>query len=188
MTSLVSLWLPIVLSAVFVFVVSSLIHMVLHFHQSDYSKLPDEDGVLDALRQRSVGPGQYMFPCAASMKDYQSPEMQAKLQRGPTGHLIVHGGHCVNMGKALGQWFAFCLVIGLLVAYVGGLTLAPGSEGMRVFRITATIAIMAHAFSSVPDSIWKGIRWATTWRFVFDGVLYGLTTGATFAWLWPAAA
>lgn len=188
MTSLVSLWLPIVLSAVFVFVVSSLIHMVLHFHQSDYAKLPDEDGVLDALRQRGVGAGQYMFPCAASMKEYQSPEMQAKLQRGPTGYLVVRGGHCVNMGKALGQWFAFCLVIGLVVAYIAGVTLAPGSDGLRVFRITATTAMLAHACSGVPDSIWKGIRWATTWRFVFDGVLYGLTTGATFAWLWPAAA
>ncbi|MBL8732284.1 MAG: hypothetical protein JNN13_07935 [Planctomycetes bacterium] len=188
MTSLVSLWLPIVLSAVFVFVVSSLIHMVLQVHKSDYSKLPDEDGVLDALRQRGAAPGQYVFPFVASMKEFERPEVKAKFERGPTGFLVLRGRDCMNMGRALGQWFAFCLVIGLLVAYVGGLTLAPGSEGMRVFRITATITIMAHAFSSVPDSIWKGIRWATTWRFVFDGVLYGLTTGATFAWLWPAAA
>ena len=45
MLTLASLWLPIVLAAVAVFVVSSLIHMVFRWHASDYRKLSNEDEV-----------------------------------------------------------------------------------------------------------------------------------------------
>ena len=62
MTSLPTLWLPILLSAVFVFVASSLVHMVLQLHKNDYRKLPAEDELLDALRRTNTPPGQYMFP------------------------------------------------------------------------------------------------------------------------------
>lgn len=188
MTTLAALWLPILLSAVFVFVVSSLFHMLLPIHKGDYRKLPDEAGTLEAMRRTGVVPGQYMFPCPASMKDMGSPEMQAKFAQGPVGTLIVRSGNGMNMGRALGQWFAFCVVIGVFTAYLTGLACAPGSAGLRVFRIAATIAVLGYAFSSVADSIWKGVRWSTTCKFVFDGVVYALVTGATFAWLWPAAA
>ena len=92
------------------------------------------------------------------------------------------------MGKALLQWFVFCVVVALFVACVGGLALAPGAGGTLVFRVTTAIALLGYGFSSVTDSIWKGVRWSTTCKFVFDGVVYALVTGATFAWLWPAAA
>lgn len=72
MTELASLWLPILLSALFVFVASSVIHMVLPIHRGDYRKLPQEDRVLDGLRD-VVPPGQYMFPCPDSMKDMGTP-------------------------------------------------------------------------------------------------------------------
>ena len=54
-----------------------------------------------------------------------------------------------------------------------------------MFRVTATVAFMAFATAYVNDSIWKGTRWATTFKFVFDGLVYGCVMGATFAWLWP---
>ena len=38
--SLAALWLPILLSAVIVFVVSSILHMALPFHKNDYRQLP----------------------------------------------------------------------------------------------------------------------------------------------------
>lgn len=187
MATLVALWLPILVSAVFVFVVSSVIHMALPIHKGDFKKLPDEDRILDAMRG-TVPPGQYMFPCPMAMKDWGSPEMQAKLARGPVGSIVVKAGNSINMGKSLGQWFAFCLVIGVFVAYLTGLALPWGAEGMRVFRIAGTVAVLGHAFSCVHDSIWKGISWVTTLKFVFDGLIYGVVTGAAFAWLWPAAA
>jgi len=189
MTTLVSLWLPILLSAVLVFVASSVIHMVLQIHKKDYMKLPDEARLLDALRGK-VPPGHYVFPCADSMKDMGSPEMQRKFAEGPVGSLIMRPNGMPFMGKALGQWFAFCVVVSVFVAYLTSLALPIGTkhEYMSVFRIAGTVAVLGYAFSNVTDSIWKGVSWAITLRFVFDGVVYGLVTAGTFAWLWPHAA
>lgn len=188
MITLAALWLPILVSAVFVFIASSLIHMVLQIHAKDYAQIPDEDGFLARLRSSGVKPGQYMFPGCKSMKDLGTPEMQAKFAAGPIGTLIVRPGGGSGMGKALFQWFLFCVMAGVFVAYLTGLAAAPGAEGMRVFRIAATAALFGHAFWCVHDSIWKGIAWSTTARFLFDGLIYALVTGATFAWLWPATA
>lgn len=41
-----SLWVPILLSAVIVFVASSILHMVLPIHRSDYKKVAKEDEFL----------------------------------------------------------------------------------------------------------------------------------------------
>jgi formate hydrogenlyase subunit 4 len=127
-----------------------------------------------------------MFPWASSMAEFKSPEMQAKLAQGPTGSLVVRDKGCMNIGRSLGQWFLFCLVISVFVGYLTGLAKGPGASD--VFRVATTVAVLGHCFTSVCDSIWKGIAWSTTAKFVFDGVLYALVTGATFAWLWPAAA
>jgi hypothetical protein len=186
MTSLASLWLPILLSAVFVFVVSSLVHMVLQLHKNDYQPLPDENGVLATLRNLRVGPGQYVFPHCKSMKDFGDPAVQEKFKQGPIGTMIVRPSSCMNMGTALSQWFAYCIVVSIVVAYLTGLARAPGAND--VFRVAAATALLGYGFSSAVDSIWKGVAWSTTAKFFFDGVLYALTTGAVFAWLWPAAA
>ena len=188
MINLLDLWLPILLSAVFVFVVSSVIHMVLQVHKADYKKLAGEADVLAAIRAQSVAPGEYMFPCPASMKEMCSPEMIAKFKEGPVGHLTIRPSGVPAMGKSLGQWFAYSIVIGLFVAYIATLGLPAGAEGMSVFRLTSAAAVLGYALGYVPDSIWKGLSWNTTGKFVLDGVAYGLVTGAAFAWLWPAAA
>ena len=186
MTSLAMLWLPILVSAAFVFIVSSVIHMALPMHKGDYQKMPNESDARRALREAKIVPGQYMFPNADSMKECASPEMVAKLNEGPVGVLIMRENGPIKMGKSLGQWFAYCLVIGVFVAYLTGLNIAPGGED--VFRISATIALLGHAFTSVNDSIWKGASWGVPCKCILDGLLYALTTGATFAWLWPSAA
>ncbi len=56
MVPLTALWLSILLAAVIVFVASSLIHMVLKYHQSDYRQLPEEDKLLSALRPAGLTP------------------------------------------------------------------------------------------------------------------------------------
>ncbi len=184
MVTLTALWLPILLAAVFVFVASSVIHMALPIHKGDYQKMPNEEAVLEQMRKLGVGAGQYMFPMCSSMKDLETPEMKAKLAQGPVGTLIVRGPGGMQMGRSLLQWFLFCIVVSVFVAYITGLGRGPGADG--VFRMASAVAVLGYAFSSVCDSIWKGVSWGTTWRFVFDGVVYGLVTGATFAWLWPA--
>ena len=43
MVGIVTLWLPIVVSAICVFLVSSIIHMALPWHKKDYTRMPDEE-------------------------------------------------------------------------------------------------------------------------------------------------
>jgi hypothetical protein len=186
MISIVSLWLPIVLSAVAVFVVSSIVHMVLKYHQSDYRELPGEAEVLAAMREQGVDPGLYTFPHCAAMKEMGSPEMLAKYETGPVGILTVMPSGPPAMGKYLSQWLVFCLLVGVFVAYLASRTLVAGADPMHVFRVTATTAFMAYGMGELVGPIWKGATWGATLKSVFDGLLYGLATGAVFAWLWPA--
>lgn len=187
MQFLAELWLPIVLAGVAVFLASSVIHMMLPVHKSDFSQLPNEAKVLEALRSQGVGPGQYMFPKPASMKDCSSPEMLEKFKRGPVGSVIVLPTGVPSMGKALLQWFLFSLAVGVFVAYIAWHELVPGTPYLAVFRLTATVAFLAYGFSHMTDAIWKGVSWTTTLKFVFDGLVYGLVTGGVFGWQWPAA-
>ena len=188
MAFLTQLWLPILLSAVFVFVASSVIHMALPIHRGDCKKLKNEDAVLDALSAQSIEPGMYMFPCAGSMKEMHTPEMVAKLERGPVGRLTIQAAGGFHLGRSLVWWFIFCLIVGLLAAYVGWHGLGAGAAYRTVFRVTGTAAILGYAVGHLHDSIWNGVRWGTTAKFVLDGVIYGLVTAGTFGWLWPAAA
>ncbi len=188
MVALLDLWLPIVVSGVFVFVASAVIHMVLPIHRGDFKKLPGEASLLEAMRGQNLVPGSYMFPCAASMKDMNSPEMLAKMNLGPCGNMnVIPSGPC-TIGKSLIQWFVLTLVIGIFVAYSAGLGLARGADSMAVFRVTTAIALLGYALSPVSDSIWKGVGWGITAKFICDGVVYSLITGAVFAWLWPGVA
>ncbi len=187
-TSLVELWLPILLSAVFVFIVSSILHMVIPIHKDDFKKMPGEDKLLEAMRAQSIQPGSYMFPCGESMKDMGTPEMIEKCNKGPVGIMTVTVNGPQAMGKYLVMWFIYSIIIGIFVAYLASLSLSRGADFMAVFRLTATAAILGYGATHIVDSIWKWQRWGITIKFIFDGVLYGLATAATFAWLWPDAA
>ncbi|MGH7710721.1 MAG: hypothetical protein ACREOG_05525, partial [Gemmatimonadaceae bacterium] len=90
MVPLTSLWIPILLSAVIVFVASSIIHMVLKYHRNDFATLPQEDQVLAALRPFNLPPGDYVAPRPANMAESNKPEFIEKLKRGPVVALTVH--------------------------------------------------------------------------------------------------
>ena len=188
MVPLVDLWLPILLAAVFVFVASSVVHMALPWHRGDYRGLKNEDAVLDSLRSAGVEPGEYMFPFCASMKDLDSEAMKRKLSQGPIGSLNVRPPGGWKMGPSLLAWFVYSLVIATFAGYLTRLAVEPGADYAAVHRVAGAAGVLGFAFWHVPVSIWKGVSWGTTLRFVADGVLYGLIVGGTFGWLWPAAA
>ncbi len=185
MVSVMALWLPILLSAVMVFIVSSILHMVLPHHRNDYAKLPNEDNLRDAIRNAGVKPGNYAIPCPANPKDMGSPEMLEKYNQGPVGLVTVLQNGPPAMGKSLAQWFVFSLVISVFVAYVTGIAVGPGADYMLVFRLAGTVAILGYGATSATDSIWKGVAWSTTMKHLFDGVIYGFFTAGVFGWLWP---
>jgi hypothetical protein len=184
MVALSALWLPIVLAAVIVFFASFIMHMVLPYHRGDYHQLPDEGKALAALRSGDLKPGLYMFPFATH-QDMKSPEIQEKFKQGPVGILTIRPSGPVVMGKFLGQWFVFCLVIGFFTAYVCAHTLAAGTNYLQVFRVAGTVAFMSYGLGNLANGIWKGQPWGMTIKEAIDGLIYGLLTAGCFGWLWP---
>lgn len=184
MVSLAALWLPIVLSAVIVFIASSVIHMLLTYHRSDYHQLPDEDKVLAVLRSAGLKRGLYIFPFCTH-KEMKSPALIEKYKQGPVGFLNILPNGTPAMPKFLIQWFVFCLLVGFFVAYLAGHVLAPGTSYPAVFRVVGTTAFLAYGLGRLSDGIWKGQTWSATIKEVIDGLIYGLLTAGTFGWLWP---
>jgi len=184
MVALTALWIPIVLAAVIVFVASSIIHMVLPYHKSNYRKLPDEDKVMAALRAAGVTRGLYHFPFTTH-KEMKLPEVQEKFKQGPVGFVTIFPSGPVNMGKFMGMWFVYCLVIGFFTAYLTGHTVAQGAHYLVVFRVAGTAAFMAYGLGGLANGIWKGLPWSMVAKECFDGLIYGLLTAGTFGWLWP---
>src|ERR1700747_8479 len=88
MTPLSALWLPIVLSAVIIFVASSIMHMLLPYHHGDYKQLPDEDKTLSALRTAGLKRGLYVSP-PATHKPMKPPAVIGKYNQGPVGMMTV---------------------------------------------------------------------------------------------------
>ena len=182
MVSLSALWLAILLSAVFVFIASSILHMLLPFHRSDYRQLPDEEKVRAVLR--GLPRGLYILPFT-NHKEMKSPAMVEKYKQGPVGLLSVAPNGPPMMGKFLGLWFLYCLLISFFTAYLTGHTVAAGMNYRVVFRVAGTAAFMAFGLGPIVNSIWKGQPWSVTVKEVIDGLIYALLTAGTFGWLWP---
>jgi hypothetical protein len=184
MVSLIDLWLPILLSAVAVFIASSIIHMLLPWHSNDFTKFPAEDAVLDAVRPFNLEPAEYVAPRPESMKHMGTPEFQAKVQRGPRIMMTVLRPQS-SIAQNLVQWFIYGIFIGLFAAYVASITLGPGAAYMTVFRVTSTVTFAAYALALWHDWIWYSAGLGRTVRSTIDGLVYGLLTGGVFGWLWP---
>jgi hypothetical protein len=184
MVSITALWLPILLAAVIVFVASSLVHMVVKYHQSDYKQLPEEDKILATMRAAGVQRGLYTFPYCTH-QNMKSDAIQEKFKQGPAGLLTVFPAGLPAMPKFLGLWFAYCLLIGFFTAYLTGHTVAIGAHYPVVFRVAGTAAFMAYGLGPLVNGIWKAQPWSGVLKETFDGLIYALLTAGTFGWLWP---
>ncbi len=184
MVPLTALWLPILLSAVIVFVASSIIHMLLPYHRGDYQQLPEEDKLLATLRAASLKQGLYIFPFSTH-KEMKSPATIEKYKQGPVGMLTIFPSGPPAMPKFLVMWFIYCLIIGLFVAYLTGRTVPLTANYLAVFRVAGTAAFLAYGLGHLSNGIWKGQPWGMTIKEVIDGLVYGLLTAGTFGWLWP---
>lgn len=185
MTHMTALWLPILLSSVFVFVASSIIHMASPWHKSDYPKIANEDQVMDALRPLAIPPGDYMVPRPASMAEMKTAEFKAKLDRGPVVMMTVMPNGQTSMGRNLSMWFVFTIVIGIFAAYVCAHALMPAAPYRAVFRFAGLTSFIGYTVALWPLSIWYRRAWSITFKMTVDGLIYGLLTAATFGFLWP---
>ena len=185
MTGLAALWLPILLSSVFVFLASWIIHMLPLWHKNDYPKMPNEERVMDALRPLAIPPGEYMVPRCSSHKEMKSPEFIEKLKKGPVMMLSVWPNEPPSMGKSLVLWFLYVVVVGIFAAYVAGRALPIGAAYLHVFRFAGVAAFLGYSVALWQTSIWYRRPWSITAKMTFDGLIYALLTAGTFGWLWP---
>lgn len=179
---LTTLWMPVLLSAVIVFIASSILHVVSPHHRSDYKKLPDEEAARAAMR--GVPPGLYMIPYCSHDKA-QREAAKDKFKDGPVAAVTMRPSGEINMGTYLVQWFLYCVLVSYFVAYVALHTLPTGTRYPQVFRIVGAAAFLAYGVSQVANGIWKGQPWGVTIKEVIDGLIYALLTAGTFGWLWP---
>jgi hypothetical protein len=186
MVALGSLWLPIVVSAVFVFIVSSIIHMLLPYHKSDFAKLPNEREIMDAMRPHAPPPGEYAMPFPSSMKEMSSPEFVEKLNQGPVAFMTVMPNGQQGMGGQLTLWFVYSLIVSLFAGYVASHAVPAGGDYLAVFRFVGAVAFTGYSLALLQNSIWYRRPWSTTLKSVFDGLIYACVTAGTFGWLWPS--
>lgn len=185
MTGILSLLIPILLSAVIVFVVSSFIHMALPWHKNDYPKMPNEDQVRSALRPFAIPPGDYMIPRPAGSEEMRSPEFAEKVRQGPNMVVTIMPNGPFSMRSNLIQWFLYALVVSILAAYVAGRALPAGSPYLSVFRFVGVTAFIGYSAALWQMSIWYHRAWSITVKATVDGLIYALLTAGTFGWLWP---
>lgn len=178
------LWAPVLLTVLLCFFAGFVLHMLIPLHKSDFTGLPGEPGILDALRKAGVGAGQYMFPWC-DPKDMRSPEFQKKFEAGPVGMVVIRKPSKFTMTPQLMWMVVYHLLVSVFVAYLATRTLARGTDYLHVFRVAGTSAIMGYGFGFFPHAIWYGYsrRFVVT-EFV-DAVVWGLLTAGAFGWLWP---
>jgi len=185
MVSIISLWLPILLSAVAVFIISSLIHMFLGYHKNDFEKLPSEDQVMNDLGKSNISPGDYMMPYCTDNKERQSQEFKDKVNKGPIMMMTVLPAGQMGMASSMILWFIYSVIIGIFAAYIAGHALVPGADYLAVFRFAGCTAFVGYSLALMQNSIWFKKKWSATVKSMFDGLIYAFITAGFFGWLWP---
>jgi hypothetical protein len=184
MVPLTSLLVPILFSAVLVFVVSSVIHMFTPWHKGDIRGVPGESEAMEALRRLKVPSGDYAMPYAGSMGAMRDPAYAARLEAGPAVFMTVWRGTTSMTGQLVG-WFLYSVVVSIFAGYVAGAALPMGASYLDVFRFAGTTAFAAYALALPQHSIWWKRSWGTTVRTMVDGLVYACVTAGAFGWLWP---
>lgn len=178
------LWLPVLAGAAAVWIASAVVWMALPHHRKDWKKLPDEDRFMNALREMNVPQGVYGFPHFASHGECSSPEAQARWKKGPVGLLSVWDPN-VSMARNMIVTFLVYIVVSAMIAYLGVIAIESGADFLRAFQILGTAGVLAYSFAFIPSGVWFQQGRGTIIN-VFDGIAYGLITGAVMASLWPS--
>ena len=185
MVGLSALWMPIVVSAVFVLIALMLIHGLLGWHKGDTVAIPGEAKVLETMRSVNLQPGEYRFPYGVTVAEMTAPEFIEKMKQGPVGVMSVWPNGEINMGKLMGLWFLYSLIVAVLVAYITGRTHGVGTPYLEIFRVTGAVAFCCYVVAHWQNWIWWGKSTRFTVTHSLDGIIYALLTAGTFGWLWP---
>jgi hypothetical protein len=182
---MLSLWLPILVSTIALFISSFLSWMVLQLHIKDWIKIDDEEKLMVAIGEMNIPDGNYMFPGANSGQEMNSPEHQEKFKTGPRGILQMLPEP--TLGINLGLTMLYFLACNATFAYLASFALQSGTadtDFITVFRFVATIALLTFSASMLQHAIWFRNR---VTGHVIESIAYALIAGVIFATLWPAA-
>ena len=185
MTHVSALWLPILLSAAFIFIASSIIHTVMPWHKGDFDFIPNEDAVRNAVGPLSIPPGDYLTPKCRTMQEMGSPEFKAKMERGPVMLMTVMPNGITPMGPIFVKWFIYLLLVSFAVACIAASVYAPGTGTRHIWHLTGVVSALCYGMALPQASIWYHRKWSTTLKGLFDSAIYGVITALTFGWLWP---
>lgn len=185
MVPMTVLWLPILLSSVVVFLASFVMHMVLGYHRKDFSGVPNEEPVLNALRNAGMQPGEYMLPHGGGPEALKDPAFIEKMKRGPVAIITLRKPGPPSMGPYLLAWFVYVIVVEIFAAYVTGRALGPGVEYIHVFRFIGTVGFIGFALALWQNAIWYSRPIRTTILQTIDGLVFALLSAGVFGWLWP---
>jgi hypothetical protein len=186
MIDVTELWLPILVSSVLIFLVSSVIHMVTPWHKGDHRTVPNEDGVMQALRPFGLAPGDYMMPRPSSMADMRSPAFLEKVDKGPKIVMTVLPRGPMSMTTNLIGWFAYLLVIATIAGGLDALVLRRGADYHDVFHVTLIVSALGYSAALWQMTIWYSRSLVTTLKSTIDGLIYAAITAGAFAYFWPA--
>ena len=177
--TIMSLWQPILVSAVLTFVAGSVIWMAMPWHKSDWSRTADEEAVREALKGND--PGMYSVPHCEPAQ-FKDPDMQQKFKDGPQAFITIVPSGLPQMGGKLLLMFVYNLLIGILCAYFVSRT-AAGEDYLGVFRVAGTVAFTAYGVAYIQESIWFGRSWSLTAKTFVDALIYAVLVGGAFGWL-----
>lgn len=185
MDQIIELWQPIVVSAVFVFIVSAVIWMATPLHKHDYKNPGDKEGaILSMLKNEKMEPGVYCVPWMQCDKGGDKKALMEKYNAGPWASLTVMGSK-PSMGMSLTLWFLNTLLISAMVGYITFHTLPNNPHYLKVFQAAGTAATLAYCGYLLPLAAWHAVPMKQLPAKFFDGLLYACVTAGTFGWLWP---
>ena len=179
--TVLGLWLPILVSAIAMFLASFLVSAVLKYHNKDYRRTADEDAVRAALGGSE--PGFYIVPFCLDPAEMSNPEVHKKFEEGPLAYITVAPNGVPSMAPRMILMLGYFLLVGVLCAYFVSRTLAPGAEYLSVFRVAGTVAFVANSFALIPESIWFNRPWSMTAKNFVDALIYAVLAGGIFGWL-----
>ena len=180
---LLPLWLPILLSAAAVWIVATIFGMPFLHHKNDFIGLAGEDVFMDSIRKSSIKPGNYLFPDFRTRDAMESEKVKKALEQGPVGHLSLWQPP-LSMGGKLAGTFIVYLVVSTVIAYHATIVLPRPAAFARVFQVVGTAGVLAYSFAFIPNAIWFGAYKRTIVAGILDGIVFGVVTGAIFAWRW----
>ena len=182
---LLALWLPILVSTVFVFILNFILYMVLPHHRTDFDRIEDEERFSGELKSHDLKRGFYAFPFAGSPVDAKDPEYQQRVETGPVGFLLIGPNRMSPSPKQLVQQLVYIAALITVVAYIAGQALAPGTEYLKVFQIVGASTFVAFAGAHFVWPIWYYHKWSVAVKSAFDALVSSLAVAGVFGWLWP---